>query len=479
MNSKLSLVKENTFYSTITIFSRLVANVFIFWLIARFYGPEIFGQFTTAQVLATNFLILADFGFDLLLTMEIARNRSNAVGIFQQLFSLKVIFCAISFFLMNILGVIGSFSLEAKKLIFTLSFYMVFSSLSNFISALFKGFEKLVYETRLSLLMNMSLIIISMPMIFLKMNILFIAITFVLTRLLGFMSGVFYAKSVIQGITFKFILNDFNKFRNKILVFGFFLLFNNLFFQLDTILLSLWKNDTEVGIYQAAFKLIMLPLIIPDIMGNTLLPTLSRLNSDNKEQWLKISKFINKLLVGIVIPISIIMFVDAKQIVEFIYGLGKFSDSAYILQIFSLTLFIRFAFEAHALMLTTSGKQNIRLVTVIIATILNFAMNYFLIPLYGAFGASLVSLFTNIFVGVVYFIMNYKLYQETNYNLRIIFYLVFSLLIAYLFWLNSDISILISLPVVILLFSFIIYFFYLNKEEKKIIFESSNRLIYF
>jgi len=469
-------IRKNSFYSFLTVSSRLVANVFIFWIIARFYGPDIFGQFTTAQVLATNFIILADFGFDILLTTEVAKNRNQALKIFQQFFSLKLIFCLVALLLMNITGLLGDFSFQTKNMIFILSFYMAFSSLSNFLSALFKGFEKLEYETRVTLAMNLLLILLSIPLILLRINIYVIALTFVFTRLIGFTLGIFYSKSVLSNISFKFVLEGFNKIRNKVLVFGFFLFFNNLFFQLDTILISLWKNDSEVGIYQAVFKLIMLPLVIPDIITNTLLPTLSRLNYENKEQWIKIGKFINKLLIGIVVPIAIIMFVYAEQIIEIIYGSKNYLNSINVLRIFSLVLFIRFSFEAHALMLTTSDKQHIRLFTVLFATLINLVMNYFLIPIYGALGAALVSLLTNVFVGIVYFIYNIKIFTDFIVNKRIILYLSVSLFFAFILWQYSKINRFLSFFVFSLFFLFGVYFFYLTDEEKRLLLSPNNKI---
>jgi len=80
-------IKKNSFFSLISIASRLVANVIVFWLIARIYGPENFGIFTFAHTTATILILLADFGFDILLTTELSKNISDAKNIFQNIFS--------------------------------------------------------------------------------------------------------------------------------------------------------------------------------------------------------------------------------------------------------------------------------------------------------------------------------------------------------------------------------------------------------
>ncbi len=472
-------IRKNSFYSTLTISSRLIANVFIFWIIARYYGPKIFGQFTTAQVLATNFIILADFGFDLLLITEIAKQRSNARNIFIQFFSLKIIFCLVALISMILFGVLGSFSYETKSLILILSFYTLFSSLTNFLSALFKGFEQLKYETKLTLFMNIFLVIITLPLIFIKADIKIIASIFVLTRLIGFVIGVKYSKKILPDLKFTLSLADFNKIKSKMLTFGLFLVFNNLFFQLDTILLSLWKDDNEVGIYQAVFKLIMLPLVIPDIFSNTLIPVLSRLNTENYEQWKKTARLTYKLLIAVVVPISIVLFMYAEPIIKLIYGGIYYKNSVPILKIFSLILFSRFSFEAHALMLTTSDKQYIRLYTVVIATLVNLLLNFYLIPIYGSIGAAIVSLITNILVGIIYFLFNFHVFNDIHMNKKIISYLLLSFLISFFAYKISSFSFYFSITVICFVFILIIYFFYLTEEEKKLILYSSNRFEFF
>lgn len=468
-------VRKNSIYSILSISSRLIANVFVFWIMARYYGSQTFGQFTSAHTLSTIFILLADFGFDIFLTTELARNKQNAVRLFQLLYSLKVVFSFIALIVMWSLSMFGNFSTETKALIFILSIYTIFTALSNFIFAFYKGLERLEYETKVSLFINIGLILIAFPLIILKVNVLLLAVAFVATRVFGFVIGIILSRKLVPGILFKLDFNGFIEVKNKILVFGFFLLFNNLFFQLDTILLSLWKGDHEVGVYQAVFKLVMLPLVIPDIFISTLMPLLSRLKIENELQWKKVGYLMNKILLAIVVPFSIVLFVYSEQIIKLIYGINDYSDSVPILRIFALTLFIRFSSEACALMLTTSNRQKVRLYTVIIATLLNFIINYFLIPHFGTYGAAITSLITNFFVGIIYYMTNSNLILEFLLNVKVISFLVISLAIAYLFWLINSVSIFFSAPVIGIIFSLIAYMFFFTKEERVLILSSKLR----
>ncbi len=462
-------IRKNSLYSTLSITSRLIANVVVFWILARYYGPKIFGQFSTAQSLATNFIIFADFGFDLLLTTEIARHRENARQLFRQFYSLKLIFCVLALILMWLIALFGNFSQETKLLILILSLYTVFSTLTNFLYALYKGFERLEYETKISLIVNVGLLVMVIPLILYSASVFLIAVVFVISRVIGLIAGLFYVFHFLPKISLKPVFENFSEVRKKVLVFGLFLLFNSLFFQLDTILLSLWKGDHAAGIYSAVFRFIMLPLVIPDILINTLMPLLSRMNVENNIQWKKIGYLLNKILITVGLPVSIILFINSEQIINLIYGPTDFAESVPVLKIFALTLIVRFSLESYALLLTTSDRLNVRLYTVIFATLLNLSLNFFLIPAYGAFGAAIVSLVTNIFVGVVYYAANLKLVTEYLSNTRTMIFVLFSFAVGWICWLVRDISVLITAPVAGLIILFFAYTMFFTKEERVLI----------
>jgi O-antigen/teichoic acid export membrane protein len=199
------------------------------------------------------------------------------------------------------------------------------------------------------------------------------------------------------------------------------------------------------------------------------MPLLARLNIENKDQWRKAGFIMNKILLAVVLPVSICLFVYAEQLISFIYGSKNYIDAVPILRIFALVLFVRFSMEAFALLLTTSYRQNIRLFTVIAATIINITLNIFMIPGYGAFGAAIVSLITNIFVGIVYYAVNVDLISSYFFNVRIALFLLLSLIISYLFWLIRDLTVFFGAPVLGLLFVLISYFLFFTSDEKKLI----------
>lgn len=471
--SEIVKIKKNSFFSLVSIASRLVANFVVFLILARYYGPEVFGQFTFAHTLATTFLLFADFGFDILLTTEVAKSQKKASKIFQQIFSLKLIFTFAALVGMLVFSALFNLSEASRELTVIFSFFMVFTTLTNFFYAFFKGFEKLEYESVISFIINIGLIIFTGASIYFRVDVFYVAIGFAFSRFAGFLLGIKFSYKLAPDIKYKLLFEGFKNIRGKMLIFGFHFLFSFLFFQLDTILIALLKGDYYVGIYQSVFKLIMLPLVLPEIFINVLLPLLSRLSIENYEQWKKVGRLMSKILFIVIIPISLILYIYSEQIISIIYGSGNYIEAIDVLKVFAVIIFVRFCLEPFALMLTTSDRQIIRMYVVIGATILNLILNIIIIPHYGVFGAAVVSLICNLFVGLSYIVANKYLLKEWLINKQSIIVLSLAFFVFYIFYQYQVLNLWLGSVSILIIFILIANYFF-SKEEKVLLLSYKN-----
>lgn len=467
--SDFERIGNNSIYSFLSIFFRLFANVILFWLIARFYGKEIFGQFTIAQTFASVFVIFADFGLDFLLTNELPRKARNSIEIFRRLFSIKLLLLFFSFLAMFIISLIGDFSSQVRELIIIFSFYAGLTTISNFLYALFRGSENLKYETRVSFFVNLVTLIAVLTLIILKQDIIIISLTFVLMRFLGLILAIYFAYQVLPSLSFRLDFNGLKSTLNQVIFFGLFLVFGNLYFQLDTILLSLMKGEDKVGLYQSVFRLIMLPLILPEVFINSIMPALSRLHSNDVDKWQNLGKFLRKFLIIVAIPVSGVLFIFSSDIISLIYGKAEYGQAIPILKIFALIVFVRFFGETYGLMLTTSQRQKYRTIIVVIATLINLTLNVIFIPTYGINGAALVSLVTNIFVAGTFYIFTRSQLQNWGndfINLRLIVIAVTTIATFFVF---KAMDIWILFIITFISYFYFIYKYFLAESEKKYI----------
>lgn len=465
---ELYKIGKNTFYTIITISFRLVANVLLFWLLARYYGPELFGQFTFAHTLSTIFIVFADFGLDIILTTKLAADKSNDSKIFEKLLGLKIIFLVLSTSLMILTSTFFDISNDTTKLVLIFGLYLIFTSSNNFFAGVFKGNEKFILEARVSIISNSILILSTILLLVFNRSIIEIAFAFTLSRIIGTIYSILNLYKTDYKLTFKLDPTGFELLGGKVLIFGLHLIFSFLFFQIDTLLLAKLKGTYSVGIYQSVFKLVMLPLVIPDILINSLLPTLSRYFIENKEEWISLGSLMGKILFILALPFSSIMIFYSESIIQLAYGLNAYSDAVNVLKVFGIIVFIRFMLEPFALMLTTSNRQTIRLITVFIATILSISFNYIIIPKYDVLGASFVSLAINLFVGVVYFISIKENFKFWLFKIRQIFAITIVFSIGYIFYQLIFLPPILEIFLILLIYTIIGYKYYLTKDEKNI-----------
>jgi O-antigen/teichoic acid export membrane protein len=339
--SEATLINRNSIFSLLSAMTRMFSNMLLFIGIARFYGPEGFGQFTIAHTYLTLFYIVADFGFDLLLTTEVARSRDRSVEFIQRFLPVKMIFALGSIVVMSIIAIASHFSEATKTLMFFLSISIIGNALTSFFFALFKGHEKLYEETRTTFFQNLFLLCSIAILGLLHVQLIYIAAAFVLSRLLGVFLIFPKMRNIVVLDSIKMTFSGWQSTFKKGLPFGIHLLFGTLFFQLDTILLAYWRTDQAVGQYQAVMKLIVLILVVPDVIINALLPVLVRLHSENKIRWLQMNKLLEKTFFFIGLPFAIILFVYADQIITIVYGSNGFNESIPVMRIFALILLVR------------------------------------------------------------------------------------------------------------------------------------------
>jgi len=178
-------------------------------------------------------------------------------------------------------------------------------------------------------------------------------------------------------------------------------------------MLSLIKGDAAVGLYSAAYNITLAILVIPGMYTYAIYPILSRkyatdiLPESNKTVKLIYERSFKYLYV-IGLPISIGLFVLARQIIVFIYGEGYYG-SAIALQILAWFVFMKFLSYLTGIVLSSIGKQYLRMYSQGFSAFVNVGANLILIPRYGIVGAVIATLFSEfiLFISSQYYVSKY------------------------------------------------------------------------
>ena len=158
---------------------------------------------------------------------------------------------------------------------------------------------------------------------------------------------------------------------------------------LDTVMLGFMKNDTEVGLYDAAVKMKTVLVQLVTSLGTVLLPRLSYLiESGKKDDFYKLVMKAIEFVAIASFPLSIYCMMFAEDIIVFLSGESFREAATAMITISPTIIFIGFSNLLGIQILVPLGKEKIVLLSVVSGAILDLIINCICIPRFGAAGAA-------------------------------------------------------------------------------------------
>lgn len=192
----------------------------------------------------------------------------------------------------------------------------------------------------------------------------------------------------------------------------------SIYTNLDTVMLGFISGDTQVGLYTVAVKVKALLLTTINAISAVLLP---RLCYYVKERKFKEYNYILSKSISIIFMISVSLtaffIINAKESILFLGG-ASYIDAVFSMQIIMPVLLISgFSNITGNQILIPLGKDIYFMTAVIIGSILNFILNFILMPRIGCVGAAISTLMAELMQMSIQYIFAYK-YIAKNINIK-------------------------------------------------------------
>ena len=367
--------------------------------LVRVLGPEKFGLIAFAQAFIGYFIILTDYGFNLSATKEISIYRDNKEKIskiFNSVIMIKLGFMTVSFLILSFL-VLTIPKFKNDWLIYFFTFGMVLGNVL-FPVWFFQGMERMKYITSLNI--TAKLIFTTSIFIFIRKMQDYIYVPLI-SSLGSIIVGVLSLWIVYKNFKVNFTLPDFKGIKYQLKE-GWHIFISTVAISLyttsNTFILGLFTNNTIVGYYSAAEKIIKASYGLLTPVSQTAYPYISKLVTESKQKALN---FIRKLakLVGIgTFTLSSFLFIFATPIVNIVLG-PQYQQSIVVLRILAFLPFIIGLSNILGIqtMLTFNLKKLFSRI-LISAGLLNVTLALILSPLYQHIGVSIAVLVTEMFV---------------------------------------------------------------------------------
>ncbi len=408
---KKNSIKKNFLMNCILTASTFLIPLITTPYVTRILQPKGIGIVTYAQSTANIFLLFAMLGIPTYGIKVVSQHRDSREELSQRVFEIfiiNIIMCLLTI----IVYCLYMHNLEHEEK----SIYMIFGVmlLSNPIGVewLYKGLEKYTYITIRTLVFKF----IALMGIFLFVKneedvltyAFFIVFAFVASNIFNFISLHKYVMRV--QIEFKKIIVHVK----PIFIFFAMSIATTVYTNLDNIMLGKLCNATEVGYYSIVVKMRSLLLSIVTSLGAVLLPRMSYyIKNGLNSEFYQVSKKVMHFVFLISIPL-LCFFTLMADVCIYIFAGEAFLPAVKAFRVILPTIvFVGMSNLIGIQMFVPMNKEKIALKSVVFGAIVDFGLNLFFIPLFGAVGAALATTFAEIIVLLVQIIaLETKTLQE-------------------------------------------------------------------
>ncbi|WP_414044578.1 flippase [Macrococcus equi] len=190
--------------------------------------------------------------------------------------------------------------------------------------------------------------------------------------------------------------------------FGLIGIFYFIYYQSNVLLLSFLVGKVAVGEYNAAFAIIQLAFMFPDLIFRRIFYTRIHVWATHDPNQLKRFNRRSSIILFILGVIGIaFIWLTAKYLILFTAG-EKYLDSVYYLQLLSLAILFKFATAVNGTILSTQHMVYKMMRINAIIAILNLVANIILIPIFKVEGAIYATLISEFTMAVIVFIVSHR-----------------------------------------------------------------------
>ncbi|MBO8440453.1 MAG: flippase [bacterium] len=376
----------------------LFGSLFVGILVARYLGPEQYGLMNYVISYVALFQIFASFGMDNIEIREMSRQDADTDVILGTAFRIKLVLALITMAL--VIGTAIIFESDHFTVVM-IALYSVsiilnrFTVIRNYFTSIV--WNEYIVKTEISRTIIGAAIKIALLLIKAPLWAFIAATTFDFALLsagyvmayrtkIGSMSLWRYDSTIAKYLlkqSFPMLLTS-----AAVLIYQ----------RIDQVMIGKLLDNTSVGIFSVAVRLVEIVVFIPTIMSQTITPILVRIKERDEQRYhIKSQMFMNVTL-WLCIIISILLSLCSSLVIYCTFG-KQYSESVPILRVL--------AFKASAVALSyTAGQmiiieklQKYAVIRDVFGCIVCVLLNYFLLPIYGVIAASYVAIIANLAAG--------------------------------------------------------------------------------
>jgi len=406
----ITRIAKNSVMVILANISTIITSLILLPIIARYLGPNLFGDYAFVKNF-TSFLLLLNFlGIQDIMIREIAKNKTIADKYLGNALLIRSLISSILILIIIPLIKFLNLSPLVVTAIYITVFAEIFAAYSILFVSIFKSFERMEYEALLGFSSNMLLLIIVIAVIYFDIGFLWLFIAAGVANLVQLLLGIYFCSNKFVRPMFQINFELWKYIIKEGIFLGIAFIFLQATLKIDVLIIKAFKGPEEVALFYAPHMLVLYIAIFATGFGSSVFPFLSRLaNSPDLDKLKLFYKKALKFMLVLTLPISIFTTVFAHDIILIIFG-EKFISAVISLQILIWTINFLFIDMFMGTIFISMGKQKYMAIIAFCGFALNLTLDLLLVPYYGYIGASVATLLSYfVLMSISYYFLSREL----------------------------------------------------------------------
>lgn len=402
-------IVKNIFSLSIAEFASKGLQAFFYLYLARILGKEGLGALGFAQSFTAYFILFVKLGFDTVGTRVVAQSYDKIRKIVNTVISIRTIlaFSVFGILLFSTFVLLNPLSTEkfsmTDKLIIIIAGLNIFS-FAYLLNWVYIGLEKMKVIAIRTVLISFSNFLGVLLFVRKPDDVIFAISIMVVSNIATTIYLYMYYKKQYGNVRWDYDKEYWRSISKQSATIGLTFLIITIYNNLDITMIRLLHGEAETGIYEAAHRIFLLTIVFSSIIQGAFFPQISRLTG--KELDITLERF-NKILFWLGASLGFFIFVFADYLVILISD--EYLDSVGVLKVLSSTTILVFINISFFVPLIAWGKENKVFWGNLTGLIFNAILNFTLIPKYGAIGAAIATISTEIGVMIYTSYLFYKI----------------------------------------------------------------------
>jgi len=396
--SLFSKVAKNTVYQIIGKVLGTILGLLTVGLMTRYLGQTGFGYYTTAIAFLQFFGVLIDFGLQMTTAQLLARPQADERKIFANIFTLRLVSAVIFLGLGAAVAWLMPYPLAIKIGIMIAAWSFLFISLQSVLIGLFQK-QMAMAEVALAEVWGRGVLLVGVWLaIYLQGGFYYIMLAVAAGSLVNFLLLLIRARKFFP-IRFAYDRKIWRDIWGLSWPLAITISLTLVYFRADTVIMSLFRPQSEVGIYGASYKVLEILVQFPYLFLGLILPLLSRFHVEDKAVFGRIFQKAFDFLALIAIPMIFSVWVLGEKIMVFVAG-GQFILSGIIIKILILAAAAIYFSSLFGYTIVSAGLQKKMIKFYLIDAVLSLILYLIFIPLYSYWAAAIITVLTEVFIAL-------------------------------------------------------------------------------